>query len=194
MIAKSALTIDGRITRERGGPRWITGPDARRDVHLLRSQVDAIIIGGETLRRDNARLTVRGAAAKRGTPQPWRVVVTRSGRLPPNSHIFNDKHKDRSLVFRGRSLRQVLRELGKRGAVSVLLEAGGDLMGQAFKTRLVDEVQFYLAPRIGGGKIRAVDGSGFSCELSDISITPIGKDLRVVGVPQYPNKATKRKT
>ena len=191
LIAKSALTLDGRITREKGGPQWITGPDARKDVHKLRSQVDAIIIGGETLRRDNPRLTVRGVPGRKGASQPWRVVLTRSGKLPSKSRIFNDIHKDRSLVYQGRSLRQVLRDLGRRGVVSALLEAGGDLTGRAFKAELVDEVRFYFAPRIGGGNVRGVDGAGFSNEFRDISIEPVGKDFRVTGTPDYPNKAKK---
>ncbi len=191
VIAKSALTIDGRITRERGGPRWITGPEARREVHLLRSQVDAILIGGETLRRDNPRLTVRGVGGRKVGPQPWRVILTRSGKLPSKSHVFNDIHKDKTLVYQGCSLRLVLRDLGKQGIVSVLLESGGDLMGQAFKAQLIDEVLFYLAPRIGGGAIRAVSGKGFSCQLDEVSIVPVGKDFRVAGVPRYSNKERK---
>lgn len=191
VIAKSALTLDGRITLEKGGPRWISGPEARRDVQELRSQVDAVLIGGETLRRDNPRLTLRGEFARPRGPHPWRVILTRSGHLPSNSLVFNDKWKDRTLVYRGRSLRQVLRDLGRRGAVSVLIEAGGNLMGQAFKGRLVDEVRFYLTPIVGGGEVRAVAGSGFRCNLADLSFQSLGSDIRVSGFPVYPDKAIK---
>lgn len=191
VIAKSALTLDGRITAPKGASRWITGPEARRDVHALRATVDAILVGGETVRRDNPRLTVRGNAARRGRPQPWRVVMTRTGRMSPKSHLLNDIHKDRTLVFRGKSLRQVLRDLGRRGVSSTLLESGGDLMGQAFKQQLVDEVRFYLAPSIGGGDVRAVEGSGFSCRLRNMTVAEFGSDLRISGFPVYPDKDTK---
>ncbi len=187
VIAKSALTLDGRITRSPGEDRWITGPEARRDVQALRAQVDAILIGGETLRADNPRLTLRGEFARRGRRQPWRVVVSREGRLPRSARLFTDRHRDRTLIFRRKSLEEVLHELGQREITSVLFETGGTLLGEAFRRRLVDEVCFYLAPCIGGGKVRAVAGDGFSCRLRDRSISTVGNDLKVTGIPVYTN-------
>lgn len=194
VIAKSALTLDGRITGAPGEGPWITGPEARRDVQSLRAEVDAILIGGATLRADDPRLTLRGEFARSGRPQPWRIVVSRGGRLPRASRLFTDRHRERTLVFRKQSLSQVLRDLGRRGITSVLFETGGDLMGQAFKQKLVDEVCFYLAPRIGGGKIRAVAGDGFSCRLVDLRLSTVGQDIKVRGIPVYSNKTRKAKT
>ncbi len=80
VIAKCAMSLDGRLTRRRGESSWLTGPAARRHAQQLRARVDAILVGAATIRADNPRLTVRGPAARDGARQPWRVVLTRSGR------------------------------------------------------------------------------------------------------------------
>ncbi|MEM8954967.1 MAG: bifunctional diaminohydroxyphosphoribosylaminopyrimidine deaminase/5-amino-6-(5-phosphoribosylamino)uracil reductase RibD [Verrucomicrobiota bacterium] len=188
VIAKSAMTLDGRITPAQQSHPWITGPTARQDVQALRAEVDAILIGGSTLRADNPRLTLRGEFAKQPRPQPWRIVQTRSGKLPKTSRLFTDRHQDRTLVFKNKSLRQILQNLHSRGVTSVLLESGGNIMGQAFKYQLVDEVRFYLAPTIGGGPNRSVEGNGFACKLSNLLVEPVGADLRVTATPIYSNK------
>ena len=81
VIAKAALTLDGRLTRPPGEDRWLSGPAARAAGHRLRAQVDAILIGAGTLRADNPRLTVRGVPGADPQRQPWRVVLTRGGRF-----------------------------------------------------------------------------------------------------------------
>ncbi len=88
VIAKCGMSLDGRLSRREGEPRWITDSVARRHSHQLRAQVDAILVGAETLRADNPRLTVRGVS---GARQPWRVVVTRSGKLPKTARLFRDR-------------------------------------------------------------------------------------------------------
>jgi diaminohydroxyphosphoribosylaminopyrimidine deaminase/5-amino-6-(5-phosphoribosylamino)uracil reductase len=149
VIAKAALTLDGRLTRPPGEGQWLSGPAARAHAHRTRARVDAILIGAGTLRADNPRLTVRGVMGN--VRQPWRIVLTRNGNLPPDAHLFTDEWKERTLVFRRRSLRSVLEELGRRQITSVLIEGGGQVLGQAFAGELVDEVQFYLTPLIAGG-------------------------------------------
>src|SRR5207245_7183518 len=125
VIAKCGMSLDGRLTRPTGEPRWITGRDARRDAHRLRARVDAVLVGAETVRQDNPRLTVRGVKAAR---QPWRVVITRSGMLPKNARLFSDRWANRTIVYRRKSLAAVLKDLGRREAVTVLLEGGGRLL------------------------------------------------------------------
>lgn len=197
VIAKTGMTLDGRITPPAGGShsQWITSEESRADVQRLRSEVDAILVGGETVRRDNPRLTIRGEFAKRDRPQPLRVVVTRSGELPPEALIFTDEHRARTKVFHVEHLEPVLAELGRMGLTSVLLECGGRLMGHAFEQQLVDEVQFFVAPLIGGGERRAVEGEGFRCELVDPKWEPVGADLRVTAAVRYEkSSATVRTT
>src|SRR5216110_2587972 len=115
VIAKCGMSLDGRLTRPPGESRWITGRDARRDAHQLRARVDAIIVGAETIRRDNPRLTLRGGPRR---AQPWRVILTKSGRLPQKATVFRDSQRERTLVFWGQSLRAVLRDLGRREITS----------------------------------------------------------------------------
>ena len=188
VIAKAAMTLDGRIDSPPGG-RWISCAASRRDAMILRNSVHAILIGAETLRRDNPSLTVRGLKC---LVQPWRVVWTRSGRLPGNAKLFTDKHAHRTIVARHRSLSSLLRALGRRGAASVLIEGGGFVLGEAFARGLVDEVRFYLAPLITGGFTPAVGGSGVrrledALRLSDVVFRRIESDVvlcaRVAAAP-----------
>src|SRR5437870_12146764 len=105
VIAKCGMSLDGRLMRRPGESRWITSAAARRHAHALRAQVDAIVVGAATVRIDNPRLTARSAQQAR---QPWRVVLTRSGKLPRSAHLFSDRFAERTLVYRGKSLRTVL--------------------------------------------------------------------------------------
>ncbi len=157
VIAKAAMTLDGRINSPPES-RWISSEASRRDVMKLRSRVQAILVGGETIRADDPQLTVRGIEVP---AQPLRIVWTKSGRLPNTARIFNDDYRDRTLVFKT-SLRSVLRDLGRRGVASVLLEGGARALGEAFDRSLVDEVCFYLAPMLTGGPVPAVGGRGVS--------------------------------
>lgn len=180
VIAKAGLSLDGRLTRPAGEGQWLTSAASRADAQLLRAQVDAILIGAGTLRADNPRLTVRGQP---GARQPWRVVLTRSGQLPKKAHLFTDRHRERTLVYQGKSLRAVLADLGRRGITSVLIEGGGQVLGEAFDRRLVDRVQFYLAPILCGGP-GVIGGLGAgstaaSLGLSEVSYMRLGDDLRL---------------
>jgi len=149
----------------------------------LRAACGAILVGGETVRTDNPRLTLRGMP---GVEQPLRAVWTRSGILPPDSRIFTDRHRARTVVFQGMSLRRVLKELGKRGVQKVLIEGGGRTLGEAFDRGLVDRAVFYIAPVLAGGEVPAVGGLGVDSNekgrrLADVSYRIIGGDLRVEG-------------
>jgi diaminohydroxyphosphoribosylaminopyrimidine deaminase/5-amino-6-(5-phosphoribosylamino)uracil reductase len=187
VTAKAAISLDGRLTRPPGEGQWLSNAAARTDAHCLRAQVDAILIGAETLRADDPRLTVRGV---RGARQPWRVVVTRSGRLPKKAHLFTDEFQDRTLVYRGKSLRAVLKDLGKRQITSVLMEGGGAILGEAFDRRLVQRVHFYVAPLLCGGPV-VIGGLGAgSTEESPTIRNPVyaklGDNLRLTGEVEYP--------
>lgn len=179
VIAKSAMSLDGRITRPPGEGQWLTSPASRRWGHRLRAQVDAILVGAETIRRDNPRLTVRGVGRHR---QPWRVVISRSGNLPPGAHVFTDAWKERTLVFP--ELQDALQELGRRQILSVLIEGGGEILGAAFDARLVDRVEFFYAPILTGGPTSAVAGHGVGSNeeglrLVDPVFTQSGPDLHL---------------
>jgi diaminohydroxyphosphoribosylaminopyrimidine deaminase / 5-amino-6-(5-phosphoribosylamino)uracil reductase len=186
VIAKCGMSLDGRLTRPAGESRWITGRNARREAHQLRALVDAVLVGAETVRADNPRLTIRGVRAAR---QPWRVVLTRSGRLPRRAHLFSDKFAARTLVYRRRPLSSVLKDLGKRGITSVLIEGGGELLGQALDSRLIDKVQIYLGPVLTGGPVLAFPGQGAkktadALRLRDARYQRMGQTVCITGYPE----------
>lgn len=187
VIAKAGQSLDGRITRPAGESQWITSDAARGHALRIRSRVDAIIVGAETVRRDNPRLTLREANISAGKLQPWRVVMTRSGVLPQDAHLFTDEFKDRTIVLRGLDFPDVLRELGNRGVTSVLVEGGGIILGRAFATQMVDEVAWYVAPRLCGGGRPSIAGLPLpaSVELKPVKVLTLGDNVCFMGTPVF---------
>ena len=185
VIAKCGISLDGRLTRPPSEPRWITSPAARRHAHKLRTHVDAVLIGAETLRVDNPRLTVRGIGHGR---QPWRVVLTRSGNLPPHAHLFSDRQAERTLVYKSKRLAALLEDLGKKNLTSVLIEGGGEILGQALDGRLIDKIQLYLGPILTGGPVIAFAGRGTgttanAIRVDRVSYQRIGQNICITAYP-----------
>jgi len=191
VIAKCGMSLDGRLTRRVAEPSWITDRSARRHARQLRAHVDAILVGAETVRADNPRLTVRGARRAR---QPWRIVLTRSGNLPRPAHLFSDRFASRTLIYRDRSLAAVLKNLAKRGITSVLIEGGGEVLGQALDARLIDKVEIYLGPILTGGPVIAFPGRGAentanALHLRCVLYRRIGRSVRMTGYPEAVTEA-----
>jgi len=187
VVAKCGMTLDGRLTRPKNESRWITSATARKHAQELRSQSDAILVGAETIRIDNPRLTVRGARQAR---QPMRVVMTRSGEIPRDARIFTDRHADSTLVYRDQPLAAVLADLGKKKVTSVIIEGGGSLLGHALDERLIDKVQIYMAPIFTGGGVPAFAARGApstlqGAHLERLRFEKIGPDICVTGYPKY---------
>src|SRR6476620_5176489 len=185
VIAKCGMSLDGRLTRPPDESRWITGRDARLDANRLRACVDAVLVGAETVRADNPRLTVRSV---RGARQPWRVVLTRSGQLLRQAHVSSDKFAARTLVYKRKSLLSVLKDLGKRSVTSVLIEGGGEVLGEALDKKLIDKVQNYLGPILTGGQVIAFPGLGAQSTNKaihlDVSYRRIGENICVTAYPE----------
>lgn len=186
VIAKAGQSLDGRITRPPGEGPWITSEAARAHSQGLRARVDAILVGAETVRQDNPRLTLRNGSLKQ---QPWRIILTRSGHLPPDANVFTDAYQDRTLVLRDLAFPDVLRDLAARGITSVLIEGGSNVLGQAFAARCVDEVCWYIAPRLCGGGLPVIGGPDWqsSVALENVTLLPIGDNLCLTGRPVWPN-------
>jgi diaminohydroxyphosphoribosylaminopyrimidine deaminase/5-amino-6-(5-phosphoribosylamino)uracil reductase len=186
VIAKAAMSLDGKIATRTGDSKWITSEAARREAHKLRAGVDAIMVGANTVTRDDPKLTLRHGVRGR---QPWRVVVDARGQTPTKARLFTDAERKRTIVVttdlspsrwrerlivrgvhvvvvkqnRARvDLRAALRALGKRDVTSVLVEGGGELIGSFFDARLVDRVSLFYAPIVIGGRgaVTAVAGEG----------------------------------
>jgi diaminohydroxyphosphoribosylaminopyrimidine deaminase/5-amino-6-(5-phosphoribosylamino)uracil reductase len=185
VIAKCGMSLDGRLTMPPGESQWVTSPASRRHAHQLRTEVDAILVGAETIRADDPRLTVRGQSGKK---QPWRVVLSRSGKLPPQARIFVDRFRERTLVYRQIEIGALLRDVGAREITSVLIEGGGNVLGQALDEGLIDKAQIYVAPTLTGGPTRAFAGSGAAStaeglRLREVHYERIGSDICITGYP-----------
>jgi len=181
VIAKTAITLDGHTTLPAERGQWISSAKSLEDVQRIRSGLDAILVGGEVVRRDNPHLTLRGKFAERDRPQPWRVVISADNDLPKDAHLFTDDHKERTIVYQGKTLGQALASLGQRGIQSVMLESGGRLFAYGLAKGLIDELVLYVAPIIGGGENRLLPIDGIVADLKDMRTKRIGPDIKITG-------------
>lgn len=175
VLAKWAMTLDGKIAAPSGDSRWVSGESARRRVHQLRGRMDAILVGGATALADNPQLTVRPA----GPRVPTRIVVDSRAALPLEHVLVRTAREVPVLVAAGpqapaercRSLREagcevwvstsedraqrlleLLDELGRRRMTNVLVEGGGQLLGSLFDADAIDEVHGFVAFKLIGGR------------------------------------------
>jgi diaminohydroxyphosphoribosylaminopyrimidine deaminase/5-amino-6-(5-phosphoribosylamino)uracil reductase len=180
VIWKSAMSLDGRITRPPGEGQWLTGEPARADVQKLRSTVDAILTSGETVRRDQPALTIRVPELLEGRLQPWRVVITDR---PETLNLTGPL--DRTLIRPRGDLAETLRKLvAEQGVLTVMIEAGGIFSAAAFEAGLVDEVVVYYAPLLCGGPSPGLGGAGLepSLHLKEIDYLRLDQDVRLRGI------------
>ena len=180
VIWKTAMSLDGRITRPPGEGQWLTGELARADVQKLRATVDAILTSGETVRRDKPALTIRVAELLEGRQQPWRVVVSD---FPETLSL--DESMERVLIRPRGDLAEILRNLAReQGVLTVMIEAGGVFSAAMFEAGLVDEVVVYYAPILCGGPSPGLAGGGLkeSLHLQEIDFQQIGNDIRLRGL------------
>jgi diaminohydroxyphosphoribosylaminopyrimidine deaminase/5-amino-6-(5-phosphoribosylamino)uracil reductase len=178
VIAKVGMSLDGRIDSP-PHRRWITSAASRKEAMRLRATVEAVLVGGGTVRTDDPSLTIRGIKIPKGHPQPWRVVWSKSGKIPKNCKLLTDAHSDLTIILKGMPLRAALKELARRGISSVLIEGGGQTHGEAFRRHLVNEVRFFIAPIIQGGDVPTVSGSISPARLTDVTCTKIGSDVMI---------------
>jgi diaminohydroxyphosphoribosylaminopyrimidine deaminase/5-amino-6-(5-phosphoribosylamino)uracil reductase len=196
VILKAGMTLDGKVATTKGESRWITGLRARQDVHRLRSQVDAVIVGVGTVLKDNPTLTARlsGRPLKLALRQPLRVVLDSRLRTPPAAKVCAKQNRARTLIVatsrapRSRrrpfeqagvevvslstkngpvSLPALMTMLGKRGITSALIEGGSTVNASALRANLVNHVVLYLAPTLMGGQdAKAVIGGRSPARLA----------------------------
>ena len=164
-ILKYAMTLDGKIATDTGHSAWVTSPESRQRVHQLRSQCDAVIVGGNTVRRDNPQLTSHGVS----DVNPLRVVMSRHLELPATAQLWLTETAP-TLVFTEVPQRQntlpaqvevvslksltpisVLNNLYQRGLSTVLWECGGTLTAAALSQGIIQKVWAFVAPKLIGG-------------------------------------------
>jgi diaminohydroxyphosphoribosylaminopyrimidine deaminase/5-amino-6-(5-phosphoribosylamino)uracil reductase len=202
---KLAASADGRIATRSGDSRWITGEEARRLAHRWRDELDAVMVGVDTVLVDDPALSCR----RRGGRDPLRVIVDSRLRLPPTAKLFtagrspvwiatartHDRRRAERLAARGATivpvpdrdgkidLRALFRVLGRRGIVSVLVEGGSRLAAALVRGRLVDELCWFTAPLlIGGDGIPMIGPLGVrtlrdAIRLEDLRVRQVGQDL-----------------
>jgi diaminohydroxyphosphoribosylaminopyrimidine deaminase/5-amino-6-(5-phosphoribosylamino)uracil reductase len=193
---KFAATLDGRTAAADGTSRWITGPDARADVHRLRATADTILAGVGTVLADDPRLTVRhpdGTAADR---QPLRVVVDSRGRTPAGARVLDGTAPTMVATASdhpgtdGRvDLAALLKTLYDQGRRHVFVEGGATLAGALVAAELVDEVVAYLAPALLGTGAAALEGAGITTvdgalRLDVREVARVGADVRITATPR----------
>ena len=185
VILKLAMTLDGFIAAPDGTSQWITGAEARRDVHRLRAESDVIIVGSGTVKADDPSLTVRDftpPSADESLPilDPWRIVL--------GSTAANLESGARTAPFEAwdASIEDLLDDLGSRGKLQVLVEGGAAVAGSFHRAGLVDEYWLYMAPALmGGGDGRNAfegDGAPTMAEVQRgrfIDVTQLGNDIRI---------------
>jgi diaminohydroxyphosphoribosylaminopyrimidine deaminase/5-amino-6-(5-phosphoribosylamino)uracil reductase len=185
VLWKTAMSLDGRLTRPPGEGMWLTGTEARARVQRLRAEMDAILTSGETVRRDKPQLAIRDPQLLAGRPQPWRVVLTRNpSTLPADAPLFTDEWRERTLVMDGDPESVLRKLLVDRGVLALMIEAGGVLAGEFLRAGLVDEVVAFLSPVICGGPVTAAAGlpPDEPLRLHSIRYDRRGEDMEMRGL------------
>ncbi len=204
VIAKCGMSLDGKIATRTGDSKWVTGEASRQMVHRLRNEVDAIMVGSRTVMIDNPALTTR--IVNHTGKDPVRIILDEGGYLDESARVFQHEsaaptwvvlpddgefaEADQTLhIPRGREgvdIELLMRQLGERGLMSVLIEGGGTTHASAFEAGVVDKILFFIAPKIIGGRdaITAVEGEGAEkmCDavlLERMRAIPVGEDILI---------------
>lgn len=210
VILKLAATLDGKIAAYTGDSKWIGSPTQRKHAHQLRNQVDAILVGIETVLKDNPNLNIRLA---RKTADPTPVVLDNNLRIPLNSNLLQihdscilatsdtkNKAKSDKLTSLGASIlkikkdrnghlnmKELMRKLGKKEIMSLLIEGGSKVAASALKSGIVDKIVFFYSPKIIGSEgISMIGDLGVSSikksyKIKNIKVTKLKNEIMVEG-------------
>ena len=202
-VLKWAMSLDGRVGLKNGESKWITTEKSRSLVHQLRADFDAIIIGGNTLRKDNPLLTTRGIK----NIEPLRVVFTRTLDLPTNAKLWDTKLSNTLVVYDSSNadegnLKKIPKNveiekvssddpgllskiLAKKGCNKVLWECGPGLATSAVKAGCIQEFMTFLAPKIIGGNNAMNPFSEFDFTTMDEVININFQEINLFGKDIY---------
>ena len=207
VILKVAMSVDGKIATSTGDSKYITSKEARAYVHQLRSDVDAVMVGLNTVLRDNPELTPRLVKGK----DPMKIVVDSKLKIPKNCHLMKDPAKliiattskaQKSMIKKLQQkginviitkskkgmveLHDLMKQLGKHEITSVMIEGGSQLNSSAIKDGIVDKALIFAAPKIIGNGIGAIGSLGIkkidkAINLKNPIVKKIGKDVLIEG-------------
>jgi len=210
VVAKAAISLDGKLATSGGQSQWISGEQSRRHAHRLRAESDVILVGAGTLRKDNPSLTVRHA--KRNGEAPLRAVICRHPpRLWPQCRLLDGRADARLYiqetdagaerwqqagmdVVQADSIENVLRHLADEGRLAALLEGGGRLHASFLEAELADELVLYQAPVLIGGQAapglwhgNGVESLAQAPHLAAVKRRRLGDDQMIRGHIVYPD-------
>ncbi len=197
VIAKWAMSLDGRIATRAGDSHWISGLRSREVVHRMRGRVDAVMIGSKTAHADDPMLSARPPGPRKAT----RIVVDSAASLSIDSRLVRTVDEGPVLVavgpqstpadrdrlqdhgcevfvcdhaLHGGRLEQLLDELGRRRMTNILVEGGGRLLGSLFDLRAIDEAHVFIAPKLIGGEAATAPIGGEGIEKMSDALQLIG--------------------
>lgn len=214
IAVKWAMSLDGKIATQKGDSKWISNNKSRQIVHNLRHKYDAVLVGVNTVLKDNPRLTVRLKSKK--NKNPIKIILDSTGKINTNSKIFKDpasliiattekikKHKEEELLNLGVkiiktksknnqvNLKELFLKSGRLDITSILVEGGGEVIASVLKEKLADKVYIFIANKIIGGREAKtpVEGSGIEkmSEALKLKITKTQKIEENIFVEAYPN-------
>ncbi|MFH0887482.1 MAG: bifunctional diaminohydroxyphosphoribosylaminopyrimidine deaminase/5-amino-6-(5-phosphoribosylamino)uracil reductase RibD [bacterium] len=214
ITVKYAMSIDGKIATSTGESKYISNAESRIRVHKIRSQNDAIMVGVNTVIKDDPSLTVR-LPGKKIKNQPIRIVLDSMARTPIRSNILSKKDSRTIIVVsskapinkvknlekaggqvligkkgkKGRvSMLNLVKELGQRGIISIMIEGGGETNAAAIEADIVDKIICFITPKIIGGRYSKtpVEGIGIKSlknmiQLDHVKIERINHDTYIEG-------------
>ena len=214
VISKFAMTLDGKIATYNGHSQWITGTEARKDVHELRNEVDAILVGIGTVLKDNPSLTTR--LTDRHGKNPIRIIVDRQLRTPLDAQVLQTDlartiivtaqgQQENTEAFKNTGaefiyvplvdgkldLHSMLDELYKLGITDLLVEGGGEINASFLRHGLIQKYLVYVAPKILGGRHSISPFTGPDVETIDAAVLldfagveKVGEDLCITAYPK----------
>ncbi len=208
VVVKAAMSLDGKIATRTGDSKYITGREARKFVHELRAEYDAVMVGSNTVLKDDPQLTVRltkgvnpvkiivdsnlkmSLKAKIVTNEPNKLIIATSKKAP-KAKIKKLQQKGVNILIVGAKqgkvdLKELMKELGKREICSILVEGGAELNAEAIKAGVADKVLFFISPRFIGEGLGALGDLGInkvdkSIKLNHLTYKQIGRDVLLEG-------------
>ena len=178
---KFAASLDGKITTRTGKSKWITNEKARNYARKLRSQYQTILVGINTVLKDDPHLGIR----TKGKKDPLRIILGSRVQIPDDAQVLRDQNV---LIIKAKKIHDLLSILREKEIISVLVEGGGEVLGSFVDAKVVDKVYAFHAPILVGGKkaISAIAGQGVqtisqSIHLKNLSYKRFDDNLLTTG-------------